>query len=124
MRLNLNTMSTNKENQIIHEKVTPVFERSIAYLENLMVVVCDFTDGPREKPDPPHSHPHEQITYVAEGDLYFFLDEVKQKHTKGDIITIPAGVPHCIQSISSHVRLIDSFSPIRKDYLKLTDSRQ
>jgi quercetin dioxygenase-like cupin family protein len=111
-------MTMNKVNPVIHEKISPVFERSIAYLENLMVVVCDFTDGPRETPDPPHFHPHEQITYVAEGDLFFFMDGVKQRVKKGDVITIPSGVPHCIQSLSSHVRLIDCFSPIRKDFLE------
>lgn len=100
------------------EKVSPVFERRIVNLENLMTVVCDFTNGPAAEPDKPHSHPHEQITYVAEGDLYFFIGDEKHRLTKGDIIAVPAGVPHCIQNISRFVRLIDSFSPIREDFLK------
>lgn len=110
-------MPANKENLIISEKVSPGFERSIAYLENLMVVVCDFTNGPMKNPDPPHSHPHEQITYVAEGELLFFKSNKEFKLKKGDIITVPSGIQHCIQTISSHVRLVDSFNPIRKDFL-------
>lgn len=111
-------MYTEKENKIIHEKVSPGFERSIAHLENLMVVVCDFTNGPMKCPDPPHSHPHEQITYVAEGELIFFINEKEHHLRKGDIITVNSGIPHCIKTLSSYVRLCDSFSPIRKDFLK------
>lgn len=111
-------MAVYPENETLFEKISPVFKRRIINLENLMTVVCDFTNGPAQKPDPPHSHPHEQITFVAEGDLYFFLDNTKYTLQKGDVFSVPSGVPHCIQTISNHVRLIDSFSPIREDFLK------
>jgi quercetin dioxygenase-like cupin family protein len=110
-------MAVYKENETSSEKISEVFKRRIINLKNLMVVVCDFTNGPARNPDPPHSHSHEQITYVAEGDLYFFLDNTKFKLQKGDVFSVPPDVPHCIQTISKHVRLIDSFSPIRKDFL-------
>lgn len=112
-------MPFNEEDQIIQEKISRDFERTIAHLENLMVVVCDFTNGPMKNPDPPHSHPHEQITYVAEGELLFFKSNKEFKLKKGDIITVPSGIQHCIQTLSSHVKLIDSFHPVRKDFLKL-----
>ncbi len=100
------------------EKLSSVFERRIAHLDNLMMVVCDFTNGPAPEPDKPHSHPHEQITYVAEGELFFFTGDEKHHLTRGDIFTVPSGVSHCIQTISNPVRLIDSFSPVRQDFLK------
>jgi mannose-6-phosphate isomerase-like protein (cupin superfamily) len=111
-------MRTNKENKIIHEKVSPGYERKVAHLENVMVTVCDFTNGPMKNPDPPHSHPHEQITYVAEGELLFFRGEEEYHFVKGDMITVSPGIPHCIQTLTNHVKLIDSFYPIRKDFLK------
>jgi quercetin dioxygenase-like cupin family protein len=111
-------MSDKRENNSIHDVVSPDFERTISYLENLMTVVCDFKNGPMKKPDPPHSHTHEQITYVAEGELLFFINEEKQLLKKGDMVTIPSGLPHYIQTLTSHVRLIDSFSPVRKDFIK------
>lgn len=83
-----------------------------------MVVVCDFKGGPAPEPDPPHSHPHEQITYVAEGELFLFLGDDQHHLTKGDVYSVPSGIPHCIQTLSSHVRLIDSFTPLRDDFLK------
>lgn len=106
------------EKTSIPEKVKEGFERRITHLDNLMVVVCDFTNGPMPQPDPPHSHPHEQITYVAEGEFYFFIGKEKHHLTRGDLFSAPSGVPHCIQTISKHVRLIDTFSPVREDFLK------
>ena len=100
------------------EKLSETFERRIIHLKNLMVVVCDFTNGPATQPDPPHTHPHEQITYVVDGELLFFLGEEKHRLKQGDVFSVPPGIPHCIQTISVHVRLIDSFSPIREDFLK------
>jgi mannose-6-phosphate isomerase-like protein (cupin superfamily) len=110
-------MPVYKEKETLPEKLSDTFERRISCLKDLMVVVCDFTNGPASQPDPPHSHPHEQITYVAEGELLFFLGSEKFHLTRGDVVTVPSGIPHCIQTISSHVRLIDSFSPVRGDFL-------
>jgi quercetin dioxygenase-like cupin family protein len=111
-------MPSAKENRIINQVVSPDYERTIAHLGNLMVVVCDFKNGPMQSPELPHSHPHEQITYVAEGELVFFKAERKVLLKKGDMITIPPGTPHCIQTLSSTVKLIDSFHPVREDFLK------
>src|SRR5512133_2316108 len=105
------------KNEVIKQQVSPGFSRKIAYLENMMIAVCDFTDGPADQPDPKHSHPHEQITYVAEGEVLFFMGEEKFHLSQGDIITIPTGVPHCIQKLSSKIILVDSFCPVRKDFL-------
>jgi quercetin dioxygenase-like cupin family protein len=110
-------MRQENEHGIIREELSPGRERSIAHLENLMVVVFDFNDGPMPEPDPPHSHPHEQITYVADGELNFFKGSDKFHLSRGDIITIPSGTSHCIQTLSKHTRLIDSFSPLRDDFL-------
>jgi quercetin dioxygenase-like cupin family protein len=111
-------MPVFKEEETIPEKVSSTFERRVNNLEKLMVVVCDFTGGPADKPDPPHSHPHEQITYVAEGELFFFTGDEKHHLKRGDVYTVPSGMPHCIQTLSSHVRLVDSFTPLREDFIK------
>jgi quercetin dioxygenase-like cupin family protein len=81
-----------------------------------MMVVIDFEDGPADEPDPPHSHPHEQITYVAAGELLFFIDGTPHQLGPGDLITVPPDVPHSIQLLSENVRLVDTFSPIREDF--------
>lgn len=98
------------------ETLKPGVQRRILWLENLMTVVIDF-EFPMKEPDPFHTHMHEQITYVAEGEIWFFIEDEKSRLAKGDMIKIPAGAKHTIQTITPHVRLIDSFSPVREDFI-------
>jgi len=91
--------------------------RYLTYSLNLMVVVIDFEDGPSAQPDPPHAHPHEQITYVAEGELLFFLGDTPHHLYAGDLIVVPSNLPHTIQLLSTKVRLVDTFTPIREEFL-------
>ena len=111
-------MPVLRKNESVSERVNPRLERRLVHLNDLMVVVCDFSDGPMPEPDKPHNHPHEQITYVESGELYFFIGEEKYHLTAGDLVMIPSNAYHSIQMLSSEVRLIDTFSPIRKDFLK------
>jgi quercetin dioxygenase-like cupin family protein len=111
-------MSVRLREDTPRELIAPGRERYLIHTNNLMMVVIDFTDGPSEQPDPPHSHPHEQITYVAEGELLFFVGGVSHRLAAGDMITVPSGVSHTIQLLTSRVRLVDTFSPIREDFLK------
>lgn len=92
--------------------------RRVAHTDHLMITVMDFDDGPQTEPDPPHAHPHEQVTYVAEGQILFFIEGQATPLTAGDVFTVPSGKPHSIQLISAHVRLIDCFTPIREDFLE------
>ena len=86
--------------------------------DNLMMVVLDFAGGPGSRPDPPHSHPHEQISCVVSGRVRYFLGEEHADLEPGDLVTIPSGVPHSIQLLSASLRLADAFHPVREDFLK------
>lgn len=111
-------MPIYKAYMLTSEKVSSKFERQVVSLDNLMMVICNFTNGPAAEPDPPHSHTHEQITYVEEGELFLFIADEKFYLKKGDIYTVPSEVPHCIQTISRNVILLDCFTPVRKEFLK------
>lgn len=93
-------------------------ERRLIYTVNLMMAVIDFKNGPWEKPDPAHSHVHEQVTYVAEGEIIFFCEGEQEKYlAAGDMFSVPSGKEHTIQLLSSTAKLIDSFTPIRQEFL-------
>jgi quercetin dioxygenase-like cupin family protein len=92
--------------------------RYLAHLSNLMLVVMDLEDGPASQPDPPHSHPHEQISYVVSGEINLVLGNEITYLSPGDIFTVPPNVPHAIQLLTKSARLVDSFNPIREDFLK------
>ena len=94
-------------------------ERRIIYTSQLMTVLLEVTNGPWASPDPYHSHRHEQTTFVAEGELLFLVQGDSPRHlSAGDLVAIPSGRPHAMQLLSKRATLVDSFSPIREDFLK------
>ena len=99
-------------------QLAPGLRRKLIHTSNLMLVVVEFTNGPAKVPDPFHDHPHEQVSYIAEGELILFIKGVgEQRLQKGDLFAVPSGIPHTIQTLTPVVRVIDSFSPIRKEFL-------
>ena len=107
-----------KHSESNYEQIKEGVERRMVNLEKLMIALIDLHDGPKNKPDPPHSHPHEQITYVAEGEILVVAGEASAKLGPGDMFAIPSGEPHAIQQLTEHVRLVDCFTPLREDFLK------
>lgn len=92
--------------------------RRLIHADNLMMVVIDFTNGPWAHPEPFHHHVHEQATYVAEGEILFFCEgEKEEKLVAGDLFWVPSDRKHGIQLLSRTAKLVDSFNPIRKDFL-------
>ena len=93
-------------------------KRKKIYTDKLITVLLDFTNGPWDKPEPFHSHPHKQTSYIATGEIIFFCEGEKEQNLKaGDMFAVPSGLKHTIQLLSKKARLIDSFYPARKDFL-------
>lgn len=94
-------------------------QRRLIHTTELMMVVIDFNNGPWSQPDPPHSHVHEQTTYVVEGEIIFFCEgEAEQMLVAGDMFSVPSGKEHTIQLLTKTAKLIDSFTPLREEFLK------
>jgi quercetin dioxygenase-like cupin family protein len=94
-------------------------QRRLIHTPDLMMVVIDFNGGPWSQPDAPHSHVHEQTTYIAEGEIIFFCEgEDDQRLISGDMFAVPSGKSHTIQLLSKTAKLIDSFTPLREEFLK------
>jgi quercetin dioxygenase-like cupin family protein len=107
-----------KYNELPVFKVAEGIERRLIKTDNLMMANIEFSDGPTSKPDPFHSHPHEQVSYLVEGEIYLFVGDNEKVHlTPGDKFAIPSGIPHTIQRLTAKVQLIDCFTPIREDFL-------
>jgi quercetin dioxygenase-like cupin family protein len=62
-----------------------------------------------------HAHIHEQITYIAEGEMEMVIGGIKYLLTAGSVHVIPSLVPHSAIAITD-CRVIDSFAPARDDY--------
>ena len=112
-------MATLIFDKVPYEKVRDGLFRKIIHTNNLMSVLIDFTDGPWGNPEPYHSHPHEQTSYIASGEIMFFYEGEKEQLLKaGDMFAVPSGVKHTIQLLTREARLIDSFTPLREDFIK------
>lgn len=108
----------SKYDQMQVTKVNDTCQRRWVKTNKLMLVNVEFTDGPCDKPDPFHSHPHEQVSYMADGEVYLFVADEEKVHLKpGDKFAIPSNVPHTIQRLTSFVRIIDCFTLVREDFL-------
>mgnify|MGYP003592721553 CR=1 FL=1 len=111
-------MNVSRNNETAGEvKIGPGRKRRLLHTDRLMMVVIDCEDGPAAKPDAPHTHPHEQVTYVAEGEVLFFIGTESRRLSAGDMVAVPPDQPHGIQPMTSRVRLIDTFTPLRQDFL-------
>ncbi|NJN26424.1 MAG: cupin domain-containing protein [Cyclobacteriaceae bacterium] len=98
--------------------VRPGLTRKLIYAQNLMTAILDFTDGPWLEREAPHAHAHEQTSYVAKGEIIFYCEGEEDAHLKeGDMFVVPSGKLHTIRLLSNEARLVDSFTPLRNDFL-------
>ena len=64
-----------------------------------------------------HSHPHEQVGIMLEGELEFFVGDEHQTLGPGQMWRIPGGVKHRVHAGDKKARALDVFTPVRDDYL-------
>jgi quercetin dioxygenase-like cupin family protein len=64
---------------------------------------------------PMHDHPHEQLTYVIDGQFQFTVGDDTTILEPGMVALIPGGVRHGGTTLTA-CRVIDVFAPIREDY--------
>jgi len=73
---------------------------------------------------PQHSHENEQLTYIVEGTLRFFLGEDESEVVDvgaGEVLHIPSGLPHRAEALEDTLD-VDIFSPPRQDWLDGSDA--
>jgi len=73
---------------------------------------------------PQHSHENEQITYILEGALHFWLGpngDREQTVRAGEVLVIPSNLEHRAVALADTLD-VDVFNPPRQDWLNGTDS--
>ena len=63
-----------------------------------------------------HRHSSEQITLVLSGALRFEIDGRRIVARAGEVVAIPADVPHAVESLNQPVTAVDAWSPVREDF--------
>ena len=64
-----------------------------------------------------HSHPHEQVGLVLEGQATFIIGGEEKTLGPGDMFRIPGNVVHKVIALDKPFKALDIFNPIREDYL-------
>ena len=73
---------------------------------------------------PLHSHHNEQLTYILEGALRFWIGEDGAEEVvvrAGEVLHIPSNVPHKAEALEDTLD-VDVFSPPRADWLDGSDA--
>jgi len=71
---------------------------------------------------PEHSHPHEQVSIVTEGEFELTVDGEPMRIGPGKVVVIPSNVRHSGLAITD-CKLLDVFTPVREDYRVLSEKK-
>lgn len=103
------------------EKVSPLLDRRLITGEQIMLAHVYLKKGCIV---PKHQHENEQMTYILEGKLRFWIGE-EEKVTfdvgAGEVLTIPSNVFHKAEALEDTLD-VDIFSPPRQDWLEKSDA--
>ena len=102
------------------EKVSDMLDRRLITGEQVMLTHVYLKKGTIV---PQHNHHNEQITYILEGALRFWIgdDESEVIDVRaGEVLHIPSFVKHKAEALEDTVD-VDVFSPPRQDWLDKTD---
>ena len=69
---------------------------------------------------PEHSHHNEQLTYILDGALKFWIDGKEIVVNAGETLCIPSNMPHKAEALEDTIDL-DVFAPPRADWINKTD---
>ena len=103
------------------ENVSPLLDRRLITGDKMMIAHVYLKKGCIV---PKHQHTNEQITYIIDGELKFWIgeDESQIVHVKaGEVLTIPSNVWHKAEAIVDTLD-VDVFDPPRQDWLDKTDA--
>jgi quercetin dioxygenase-like cupin family protein len=100
------------------EQLNPLLGRHFVVGQNIMLARVLLKKGCIV---PEHSHPNEQLTFILEGALKFWIDGKIIVVNAGECLTIPPDMPHKAEALEDTVDF-DVFSPPRADWMNKTDA--
>ena len=99
------------------EDLNPLLQRQMVWGQEIMLARVLLKKGCIV---PEHSHHNEQLTYILEGALKFWIDGREIVVRAGETLCIPSNMPHKAEALVDTVDL-DVFCPPRADWIGKTD---
>jgi len=103
------------------ERVTESLERRLITADRMMLAHVYLEKGCVV---PKHSHENEQLTYILEGALHFWIGEDGEEELTvraGEVLVIPSNIPHKAEALEDTLD-VDIFCPPRQDWLDGSDA--
>ena len=104
--------------KIEKEKLSATITRQMIFGEKAMLARIFLARGAIV---PRHSHVNEQITWIISGALKLIFDDGERILRGGEMLLIPAHLPHAAEALEDTVDM-DIFGPPREDWIKKTDA--
>src|ERR1022692_3740463 len=99
------------------ESLNPLLQRQFVVGQEIMLARVVLRKGCIV---PEHSHHNEHLTYILDGALKFWIDGKEIVVHAGEVLCIPAHMPHKAEAMEDTVDL-DVFTPPRADWINKTD---
>jgi quercetin dioxygenase-like cupin family protein len=99
------------------EDLNPLFQRQFVVGQEIMLARVLLKKGCIV---PEHSHHNEQLTYILDGALKFWIDGKEIVVNAGEVLCIPSHMPHKAEALVDTIDL-DVFAPPRADWINKTD---
>lgn len=99
------------------ENLNPLLQRQFVVGQEIMLARVLLKKGCIV---PLHTHHNEQLTYIVEGALKFYIDGKEIVVNAGEVLCIPSNMPHKAEALADTVDL-DVFTPPRADWINKTD---
>jgi len=99
------------------EDLNPLLQRQFVFGQEIMLARVLLKKGCIV---PLHSHHNEQLTYIVEGALKFYIDGQEIVVHAGEVLCIPSNMPHKAEALEDTVDL-DVCTPPRADWISKTD---
>ncbi len=101
-------------------EMVPGYSARFIHTEHMTFSYLDVKAG---SPSPEHSHPHEQVAMVLEGEFEITIEDVPYRFGPGSSVVVPSNVRHSGLAITD-CKLLDVFTPVRKDYRALSEANK
>ncbi len=108
-------------NELPAEPMKGTITRKLITSERMMIAHVFLKKGDDV---PQHAHENEQITYILEGALHFWLGQNGERELTvhaGEVLVIPSYLPHRALAMEDTLD-VDVFNPPRQDWLNGTDA--
>jgi quercetin dioxygenase-like cupin family protein len=96
-----------------HHSIFPGVDIFTTHGDHLMLSLVEFQ--PHSVVEE-HSHPHEQMGLMLEGEALFIVGGQERLVKAGEMWRIPGGVKHKVIAGDAPCKALDVFYPIRDDY--------